>query len=302
MTRLMMIWMCCWGLWMNKYFLNELSLNGQFNTVDDFIRGNKGVMECIRWVSKRECVIYKKSDFYYSMITQDKSLYCALGGYRPSDGEISDLLRKYKLLLELISANPYWDSEMSPDGDKYVINGFDLGGSSVEAAARMKGALFSFVESCYSDQRLIVEHEKERVEIYSISSTFMLSEFLRKNEVKEIDEFVKLRYRDSNLDFSRLESRYGFSQFQKDEIEDCIRTFDRFVNMSWDQIYEDNAIRFKHYDPSSQKENWFSNSEYNTKNIGKFRCVNPKRCFGYREGDKFYVLRMERDHSISDHG
>lgn len=36
--------------------------------------------------------------------------------------------------------------------------------------------------------------------------------------------------------------------------------------------------------------------------IYKFRCKNPKRCFGYRKNDVFHVLRMERDHKISDNG
>lgn len=34
----------------------------------------------------------------------------------------------------------------------------------------------------------------------------------------------------------------------------------------------------------------------------EFRCKNPKRCFGYRKNDVFHVLRMERDHKISDNG
>ena len=41
-------------------------------------------------------------------------------------------------------------------------------------------------------------------------------------------------------------------------------------------------------------------SKYSDKRIDKFRCVNPKRCFGYRDNDIFYVLRMGRDQNISD--
>lgn len=36
----------------------------------------------------------------------------------------------------------------------------------------------------------------------------------------------------------------------------------------------------------------------------KFRCGEHSqvRCLEYREEEQFYVLRVERDHSISDHG
>lgn len=34
----------------------------------------------------------------------------------------------------------------------------------------------------------------------------------------------------------------------------------------------------------------------------KFRFSKVLRCYGYRKEDKFKVLRLERDHSISDKG
>ena len=69
----------------------------------------------------------------------------------------------------------------------------------------------------------------------------------------------------------------------------------------WTEIAQDAALRYKEYKPS-RKENWFLGSPYEDMTIHKFRCGNPKRCFGFRQGDVFYVLRMERDHSISDKG
>ena len=34
----------------------------------------------------------------------------------------------------------------------------------------------------------------------------------------------------------------------------------------------------------------------------KFRFSGVMRCFGYRKGDRFRVLRLERDHTVSDNG
>ena len=36
--------------------------------------------------------------------------------------------------------------------------------------------------------------------------------------------------------------------------------------------------------------------------IMKIRCSDVIRVFGYRKGDKFRILRIERDHKISDNG
>ena len=38
------------------------------------------------------------------------------------------------------------------------------------------------------------------------------------------------------------------------------------------------------------------------KGIHKFRVSQEIRCFGYREGDKFHLLRIDLDHVLSDKG
>lgn len=38
------------------------------------------------------------------------------------------------------------------------------------------------------------------------------------------------------------------------------------------------------------------------KTIMKFRFSSVLRCFGYRKDNRFRILRIERDHKISDHG
>lgn len=34
----------------------------------------------------------------------------------------------------------------------------------------------------------------------------------------------------------------------------------------------------------------------------KFRFSDVMRCFGYRKDDRFRVLRLERNHTVSDNG
>lgn len=130
-----------------------------------------------------------------------------------------------------------------------------------------------------------------------------LEEYLWKNKETDIYDYLKARYIDRRLDFSKFEKEYGFLDFSQSEIEDCIEAFDRFEEAEgWDEIVRDRTLNFKRYSPASNKDDWFRKSEFKDKKIYKFRCKNTKRCFGYREGEKFYVLRMERDHKISDNG
>ena len=118
-----------------------------------------------------------------------------------------------------------------------------------------------------------------------------------------INEYINVRYKNTRLNFSKLEDGFGFEILEKKEIEDCIESFERFANHeNWENLNHDRSLNYKEYSPSSKKDNWFSETEYKDKKIYKFRCGNPKRCFGYREQDQFYVLRIEKDHKISDNG
>lgn len=118
----------------------------------------------------------------------------------------------------------------------------------------------------------------------------------------DIDTYLKERYRGTRLSFEEFDLEYGFSDFEKEEIAECLEYFERFAkHKNWTEVMKDSALRYKEYQPS-KKTNWFKGSRYEDVRIDKFRCGNPKRCFGYRKGDVFYALRMERDHSISDNG
>lgn len=130
-----------------------------------------------------------------------------------------------------------------------------------------------------------------------------MSEILFQRKEITINEYINTRYKNTRLNFSRLEEDFGFESLEKNEIEDCIESFDRFVDHeNWENLNRDRSLNYKEYSPSSKKDDWFRNTEYSGKKIYKFRCANPKRCFGYRENDQFYVLRIERNHKISDKG
>jgi len=114
-------------------------------------------------------------------------------------------------------------------------------------------------------------------------------------------EYCLRRFKNSNLNFSYLENNYGFTVLNPTQKKEFLSTFHKFSQMSWNDIIKSSAnkkgLNYKPYDG-----NWFKNTQYSNTNIFKFRTSQKYRCFGYREKDKFFVLRFEVDHKTSDNG
>lgn len=290
---------------MNKIFINECSLQGQYDTLEEFINRNADFVKCLNWLYKHNTTwkIYKKNNLYHSQVTKDHKFYDLRQIKIQTEKNTKDILRKMKsLLLKLQEEPPFWNDEAVTQDGTYYWNDEDISGTSIAEAAAQRAKMLSFYHPSYCDVLMSVKHETEEVTVSSISTYQWFVKELYDCKQIEPDVFLKLYFAGTRLNFSKLEAGYGLEGFEKSEIKDCMKTFERFVNHStWADIYKDSALVYKDYSPSA-KENWFRDSEFRDKKIDKFRCINPKRCFGYKEGDTFYALRIERDHSISDNG
>lgn len=286
---------------MEKIYLNELSLEGQFEDLDDFFDKSICFMKCLKYITDQKQQISKSADIFDRKITRDKTLH-DLRGVR------GDKARKLKsLLLKTTDTPPFWNAESEVEQEEdasYTLDKECVSGTSIAEAAEAHGVLLSFPECRYSDKELNVwKNGEEELKTYSISSCNYLAICLWKNQKIEIYDFLRMRYDGTRLEFSEFQEAYGFEIFEKNEIEECIETFDRFISLSdWKAVLNDSSLHYKRYSPSSKQKNWFRNTMYKDVMIDKFRCGNPKRCFGYRKDGKFYALRMERDHKISDNG
>lgn len=286
---------------MSEVYLNENSLTGQFETMEEFWDKIDPFMSSLKYVQQKKWKISKHSEFYKRQITKEMTFHHlrGMGG---------DKARRLKmLLLGAVDNPPFWDYEEELNQNleqNYYLWDEDVSATSIAEAAEADSFLLSFPESEYCDKILQVENgNKESIAVPSVTTIPYMGNVLGEKGWIDFKEALMMRYAETRLDFSKLEEGYAFEKFQKDEIRDCIRNFDKFVHMqSWDEIYQDSNFHYKHYTPSSTSFDWFRNSIYQDKVIAKFRCGNPKRCFGYKEGDLFYVLRMERDHRISDNG
>lgn len=286
---------------MEKIYLNELSLEGQFDSLDDFLDKSMSFIKCLKYITGQNKQISKSANIYNRKITCNKTLH-------DLRGMTGDKARKLKsLLLKTTDAPPFWDIEKEIAQEKnasYTLDNYSVSGTSIAEAAEKSGILISFPEYRYSDKELnILKNEEEELKTISISSCNYMAIYLWKNEEIQIHPFLKLRYDGTRLEFCEFQEKYGFQTFEKNEIEECINTFDKFIKLTdWSAVFSDKSLHYKKYSPASKEDNWFKNTTYQNITIDKFRCGNPKRCFGYRKDEKFYALRMERDHKISDKG
>ena len=100
-----------------------------------------------------------------------------------------------------------------------------------------------------------------------------------------------------------LADKYGADILEREEFDGLIKSLKKFVeHESWESIALDDGLEYKKYTPKNDEKNWFRGLKYSGQTIMKFRFSSKMRCFGYRKENKFMVLRLERDHSISENG
>ena len=199
------------GYMMNRVYLNELSLEGQFENFNKFFCEIKSMIKCLKYVNEQGEKIYKSSDFYERKITPDKT-------WNDLRGEKSDIARRLKsLLLSTTDSPPFWDlEEIGQDLSAiYQWNDLDVSGTSIAEAAEARGVLFSFPLEKFTDKNLnIIKNERDMLDVFSVSSMKHFNEWLWENEDIDIYNYLSCRYDATRLNFSRLEREYGFDDFE----------------------------------------------------------------------------------------
>lgn len=283
-----------------EFLLNERSLHGQFHSADEFLQSLKPVMKCLEIIHHcPETGIYKISNFHECKVTEHMKI-CDL-----KTNGVSDELLRFKLSLDReIYKEPYWDSAPAHDiVQEFIWNGENVTATALAEAAVTQNALLSFRSEQFSDCELVVDSNVKTYRVNSVHTPkYLLEQYDHRLHINK-KYLLLIRYEGTRIDCSTMEEEYGADILEKSEFEELVTTFDKFVNhASWESIGRDDGLEYKKYSPSSTKQNWFRSIKYKGKTIMKFRFSKVLRCYGYRKGDIFKVLRLERDHTISDHG
>jgi hypothetical protein len=144
-----------------EILINELSLNGQFNSIENFIEiGLKSFVKILNDIDFRYNTLYKKYDFYQSMITSSHKIHDTLIG---NISRQYDEIRKFKSQLTKLLDNPYWECNPKHFANCiYLYNGNNVCGFSLAEACERDKIVISFIHTNFSNTKLQV-YKNEKV-------------------------------------------------------------------------------------------------------------------------------------------
>lgn len=278
------------------FILNEKSLHGQFENVEAFLKSLKSNIRCFGIIHRNsENNIYKMADFYECYITEDKKIR-DLKHQLKSD----ELLRFQMQLEEEIYTKPHWDENVQHNlEEEYIWQDENVTATALAEAVAHNSSLLSFDSDQYRDQVLCIQKGDRDYKVLSIYSPGYLAQNHSKDLGIDRCETLKMLYEGTRIDCSLLESKSGQDFLEQHEYELLKKTLDKFVrHESWESIDLDDGLEYKKYHGSGKTGRFAGYPQI----IMKFRYSGKQRVFGYRKGDRFRVLYIERDHKISDKG
>lgn len=277
--------------------INELSLDGQYSSVNHFLSDGLSVfINVLDEISMTNNILLKKYDFYSSMITKEKTLHNILVGNISRE---YDQIRKFKRKLAMLFEEPFWENDKKhSDDDTYLFDDKIINSSSLAESCERDRVVVSFLHSKFQIFKIPVIRNQDTIVVNNLHAKFHFLELRRNRKELTFEKYIRQKFKGTKLDFSIISNRSGFTLLNTTvEENEFLSSFEKFVKMSWDDILKDDGFKYKPY-----KDQGIFKKKYNDKNICKFRTSQRYRCFGYRENDAFFVIRFESDHKLSNRG
>ncbi|MEK5136363.1 hypothetical protein NST71_00340 [Priestia sp. FSL W8-1185] len=284
-----------------ELIINEFSLQGHFNSIDDFLDSLINIIKIETIMKKSSLKLLKHYELYSSPITKELTLHDIL-----LDNNIRTRpeIRKFKRLLStLINDPPFWndDQRHGSNNNYYCDYTEKTNGYSLAEACERDRIVLSFQHNKFKEPDILMKKDSDEITLINIYNPRDLLDFLYEKELIDSYSYCLYWFKDSKISMDLLEEEYGFNSLQKHEKKIFISAVKLFDQLSWDDIPNHEGLKYKQYQPSPN-EDWFRNSKYSDKQILKFRASQKLRCYGFREGNIFNILRFETDHKISDYG
>jgi hypothetical protein len=282
-----------------EVLINELSLTGQFRNKEEVTTKIFEVVVLMNILQDINFTISTSYDFYTSKVLGEKNLALFL------HSEDTDEIRGIRnFLLDITNNPPFWNETQQHNclNNSYVYNANDICHTSLAESCERDKIILSFNHSDFLDENLKIQKNSLGIDIYNILNKNNFLDYLLANSKIEAFDYSLLKFERTNLNFSLLEEKYGFSSLETtQQLNEFLNTFNEFSQMSWEDIENLDGLKYKRYKPN-KKNDWFRNTKFSNNSIYKFRISQEYRCFGYRKEDEFFVLRFEIGHKISDNG
>lgn len=286
--------------------LNELSLDGQYAGIDDFAttgaRELSKVLDLLQRMGWE--LFYKKSDIYNAQIAPGIPLYEVLFN---KGNRRNDELRRMKSAIAKLQNEPYWDENPKQDLNctywmlNHTAGRTELSGSGIAEGHARDGFLISFQPSYFNFSPIAVQKEEEDAkDVINVWHSSHLLDVLFQMGEMPLSLYFSHKYT-TRLDFCRLKKNYGFELINPANFSLFDAAFQKVESLSWTALQTDDGLDYKEFSKNRNTRRFFSPEEWD-KRIMKFRVSSEIRCFGNVENDKFYLLRIDLDHKLSDLG
>ncbi len=269
--------------------LNELSLDGQFQNIDDFSENLKEIIEIIKNLKNLGIAVFIHSDIYSNqrLITKNVSFLDFFNSSRLYLGT------RFK---QLLLNSQYWDaSPLYDENDEYIsdIPNFSCPNAITEACERRK-EIISFKHDKYFNSEIVsIIKNKTKIEIINfLTHTQMLDYYYSLGMYSNNElEYCKLRFK-NKLDFSDFNESAGFIVVPKEHRHLFMDDLSKFDNMDWNEILSSN------FDYKQALDDHYNQLRITYPNLTKFRVTRRYRCYGFRdENNRFHVIGFNISHS-----
>lgn len=274
-------------------FINELSLDGQFENLTEFKDNLNSInFICRQFLKFNEDI--KLSDALYNCPVVENILFSTLLVQARQD--------ELTVFKQLLTKAKFWNYEtfLHSSEDEYICSyTSQKTGYSLAEACESDKKIVSFLHRNFSVNELEILKNKEKITLlnyFKYDNDFLDKLYEQGVYNSREDEFLRIRFL-NRINFSELEEDFGTKMLNDAQLKLFINAFKIFDTMEFAQIEGSDGLKYKKYNG-----NWFNNQKYNGLNIMKFRVSSCYRCFGYRKNNTFMALRFEIDHKISDDG
>ena len=175
--------------------LNELSLHGQFLSLDDFCASAKSLAKILQEI--RSCntnlqneigddlKLYKPTTFNQLQVTPQMKFYELLTS---PNARLLPEIQRLKSLLTTLQIEPYWDTHSLQNSTfQYLVGSDDFRGTGIAEAYARSGVLISFIPSNYSYSPVVVECNEVEKRIVNIPKEDLCNKDLQHKEIEKKD-------------------------------------------------------------------------------------------------------------------
>jgi hypothetical protein len=278
-----------------EILINELSLSGQFESIEQFIdKGLKPFIGMMSDIDRNQNQLYKRYDFYNYRVTENASIHDVLvGKYSRQYDEI----RKFKSQLSSLFDKPHWEeTSKQKANDTYLFKNQNISKYSIAEACERDKLVASFTHIDFELQQLSILKNGKEIILDNLFEKGHFIEIAYKRRLILFEDYCRKKFTGSKLNFSQISEKEGFLLLLKKGDEGLFFDgFRKFTELSWQQIAVNDALDYKEYNNKKPFQGV-------TSKIYKFRITQKYRCFGYVSDGVFYVLAFDLGHKLSDIG